>query len=85
MFLENSRHCGERIFGSPETTSGWFISPGYPGKYNKDLICDWEIVVREGYKVLKTISPYYMIINHFRAFSVGTLFENRRIHSALDW
>ncbi|VDM95244.1 unnamed protein product [Thelazia callipaeda] len=47
-----ARHCGQRIKRTDQMTSGWFVSPGYPIKYNKDLICDWEITVRPDYQIL---------------------------------
>ncbi|CAG9537827.1 unnamed protein product, partial [Cercopithifilaria johnstoni] len=47
-----ARHCGQRISRTDDLTSGWFISPGYPIKYNKDLICDWEITVRPNHQIL---------------------------------
>uniref|UniRef100_A0A915Q495 CUB domain-containing protein n=1 Tax=Setaria digitata TaxID=48799 RepID=A0A915Q495_9BILA len=46
------RHCGQRIVRTDEMVSGWIVSPGYPIKYNKDLICDWEITVRPDHQVL---------------------------------
>ncbi|VDK42953.1 unnamed protein product [Anisakis simplex] len=49
---ETSRHCGQRITRTDDRTTGWLVSPGYPIKYNKDLICDWEIKVRPGYRIL---------------------------------
>uniref|UniRef100_A0A0R3RIW4 Cubilin n=1 Tax=Elaeophora elaphi TaxID=1147741 RepID=A0A0R3RIW4_9BILA len=47
-----ARHCGRRITRTDDLTSGWLVSPGYPIKYNKDLICDWEITVRPNHQVL---------------------------------
>lgn len=47
-----ARHCGQRITRTDDFTSGWLVSPGYPIKYNKDLICDWEITVRPNHQVL---------------------------------
>ncbi|KAL3998955.1 CUB domain family protein [Acanthocheilonema viteae] len=47
-----ARHCGQRIARTNDLTSGWLVSPGYPIKYNKDLICDWEITVRPNHQVL---------------------------------
>uniref|UniRef100_A0A1I7VA47 CUB domain-containing protein n=1 Tax=Loa loa TaxID=7209 RepID=A0A1I7VA47_LOALO len=47
-----ARHCGQRIIRTDDLISGWFVSPGYPIKYNKDLICDWEITVRPNHQVL---------------------------------
>ncbi|VDK82458.1 unnamed protein product [Onchocerca ochengi] len=47
-----ARHCGQRITRTDDLTSGWFVSPGYPIKYNKDLICDWEITVRPNHQIL---------------------------------
>ncbi|KHN72567.1 Cubilin [Toxocara canis] len=49
---ETSRHCGQRITRTDDRTTGWLVSPGYPIKYNKDLICDWEVKVRPGHRVL---------------------------------
>ncbi|MCP9260570.1 CUB domain protein [Dirofilaria immitis] len=51
-FLAVPRHCGQRIARTDDLISGWFVSPGYPIKYNKDLICDWEITVRPNYQIL---------------------------------
>lgn len=48
-----ARHCGQRIARTDAVTSGWLVSPGYPIKYNKDLICDWEITVRPDHQVNK--------------------------------
>uniref|UniRef100_A0A914XS65 CUB domain-containing protein n=1 Tax=Plectus sambesii TaxID=2011161 RepID=A0A914XS65_9BILA len=49
--------CGGRVGGSGKT-AGWIASPGFPNKYNKDLICNWEIGVRKGYMVL--LNPYHL-------------------------
>uniref|UniRef100_A0A9J2PDU0 CUB domain-containing protein n=1 Tax=Ascaris lumbricoides TaxID=6252 RepID=A0A9J2PDU0_ASCLU len=49
---ETSRHCGQRITRTDDHTTGWLVSPGYPIRYNKDLICDWEIKVRPGHRIL---------------------------------
>lgn len=51
MILAVARHCGQRITRTDKLTSGWLVSPGYPIKYTKDLICDWEINVRPNYQV----------------------------------
>uniref|UniRef100_A0A914CE37 CUB domain-containing protein n=1 Tax=Acrobeloides nanus TaxID=290746 RepID=A0A914CE37_9BILA len=48
----DSRHCGHVIQATDEKTTGYFHSPGYPIKYNKDLICDWMIVAREKHQIL---------------------------------
>lgn len=48
----DSRHCGHMIHANDDKTTGYFHSPGYPIKYNKDLICDWMIVAREDHQVL---------------------------------
>uniref|UniRef100_A0A7E4UN52 CUB domain-containing protein n=1 Tax=Panagrellus redivivus TaxID=6233 RepID=A0A7E4UN52_PANRE len=48
----DSRHCGHRIAASDSMPSGFFTSPGFPVKYNKDLACDWEITARPGHQIL---------------------------------
>uniref|UniRef100_A0AC34QJ52 CUB domain-containing protein n=1 Tax=Panagrolaimus sp. JU765 TaxID=591449 RepID=A0AC34QJ52_9BILA len=48
----DSRHCGHLIQPNALKTSGFFYSPGYPVKYSKDLICDWEIQARSGHQIL---------------------------------
>jgi hypothetical protein len=48
----DSRHCGHLIQASDQMPSGYFSSPGFPVKYNKDLICDWQILARPGHQIL---------------------------------
>ncbi|CAD21658.1 CUB domain-containing protein [Caenorhabditis elegans] len=44
--------CGSVINSTSEKPNGLIISPNYPVKYNKDVHCDWQINVKEGYQVL---------------------------------
>ncbi|KAK0424700.1 hypothetical protein QR680_008799 [Steinernema hermaphroditum] len=46
------RHCGHRIVAHSDFVTGSVVSPGYPIKYNKDVICDWEVVSRPGHQIL---------------------------------
>ncbi|KAI1702286.1 CUB domain-containing protein [Ditylenchus destructor] len=46
------RHCGHLIESRDDVTTGYFTSPGFPVKYNKDQICDWEIHARPNHQVL---------------------------------
>ncbi|CAI4230249.1 unnamed protein product [Auanema sp. JU1783] len=48
--------CGRKIYASATSPTGSLTSPNYPIKYTKDVHCDWEIIAREGYKLLLTIS-----------------------------
>ncbi|XGW23234.1 hypothetical protein V3C99_005460 [Haemonchus contortus] len=52
---EGAYRCGRRIRASATTPTGYVMSPNYPIKYNKDVHCDWEIVARDGYKILLTM------------------------------
>ncbi|UMM15420.1 hypothetical protein L5515_002825 [Caenorhabditis briggsae] len=44
--------CGSVINATADKPNGLIISPNYPVKYNKDVHCDWQINVKEGYQVL---------------------------------
>ncbi|WKX87888.1 hypothetical protein Q1695_007921 [Nippostrongylus brasiliensis] len=52
---EGAYRCGRRIRAGTATPTGYVMSPNYPIKYNKDVHCDWEIVARDGYKILLTM------------------------------
>ncbi|VDO78530.1 unnamed protein product [Heligmosomoides polygyrus] len=52
---EGAYRCGRRIRPSDTTPTGYVMSPNYPIKYNKDVHCDWEIIAREGHKILLTM------------------------------
>ncbi|KAK5967955.1 Low-density lipoprotein receptor domain class A [Trichostrongylus colubriformis] len=52
---EGAYRCGRRIRASATTPTGYVMSPNYPIKYNKDVHCDWEIVARDGHKILLTM------------------------------
>ncbi|KAK6043617.1 CUB domain protein [Cooperia oncophora] len=52
---DGAYRCGRRIRASATTPTGYVMSPNYPIKYNKDVHCDWEIVARDGYKILLTM------------------------------
>ncbi|KAK6725679.1 hypothetical protein RB195_004164 [Necator americanus] len=52
---EGPYRCGRRIRASETTPTGFVMSPNYPVKYNKDVHCDWEIIARNGYKILLTM------------------------------
>ncbi|KAJ1358121.1 hypothetical protein KIN20_016434 [Parelaphostrongylus tenuis] len=52
---EGAYRCGRRTRASERTPTGYIMSPNYPIKYNKDVHCDWEIIAREGHKILLTM------------------------------
>uniref|UniRef100_A0A158PCR7 Cubilin n=1 Tax=Angiostrongylus cantonensis TaxID=6313 RepID=A0A158PCR7_ANGCA len=52
---EGAYRCGRRIRASERTPTGYVMSPNYPIKYNKDVHCDWEIIARDGHKILLTM------------------------------
>ncbi|KFD70157.1 hypothetical protein M514_09537 [Trichuris suis] len=47
--IGQKNRCSEKITGS---ISGTISSPNFPIRYVKNLICDWEIRVRSGYRIL---------------------------------
>ncbi|TKR94272.1 hypothetical protein L596_008579 [Steinernema carpocapsae] len=46
------RHCGHRIVANADHVTGSIMSPGYAIKYNRDTICDWEVVARANHQIL---------------------------------
>ncbi|KRY70508.1 Cubilin [Trichinella pseudospiralis] len=47
--LSERSNCAARIVGS---ISGTIVTPNFPQRYVKDMVCHWEIRVRIGYRIL---------------------------------
>lgn len=48
--------CG----GLLNSYSGEFTSPGYPGFYPANTVCEWNIVVKYGYTIEITIEDFWL-------------------------
>ncbi|CAI9617291.1 unnamed protein product, partial [Staurois parvus] len=66
----SSVQCGGTFFNS----QGSFTSPGYPGKYNYNMNCNYTITAPVGYKIALTISDFHLEMSTLCKFDYVKLF-----------